>query len=206
MFHINVNLLIIAITTLVSILAWRDEKFFFRLVFHPYLIVNNKQWYRLFSYGLVHANWVHLIVNMFVLYSFGGIVESSYVYLWENKGHLMYALLYVSALAISSVYDLKKYGGDYTYSAVGASGATSAVVFASIMLFPLQKIYIFFIPIGIPAIVFGVVFMIYSVYMSKRNADNIGHNAHFWGAVYGFLFVLLFDYRLIFAFFNQILH
>ena len=100
--------------------------------------------------------------------------------------------------------DLKQYKDDYNYHAVGASGATSAVIFAGILLYPMQKIYIFFIPIGIPAFIFGILFLIYSAYMSRRNIDNIGHNAHFYGAVYGFFFTLMFDYKLIVHFFLNI--
>jgi membrane associated rhomboid family serine protease len=189
-----INLIIIIITVLVSVLALMRKDLFYRLSFNAYAVAHQRQWYRLLSYGFIHANWTHLLINMFVLWMFGEIVEDSYVYLFDKKGHVMYLLLYVSSILISTMYDLKLYKEDYYYHAVGASGATSAVIFASILLFPLQKIYLFFIPIGIPAFIFGILFLIYSMYMAKRNVDNIGHNAHFFGAVYGFFFVVMFNY------------
>ena len=204
MYAFNVTLLIIAVTILVSALAWRHEAWYRSLLLHPFAVVQRGQWYRLFSYGLVHADWGHLLVNMFTLYFFGRSTEIFYVYCWGNRGHLLFLLLYVSAMAVSCLYDLIRYGEQYDYRAVGASGAVSATLFASILAFPLQKIYIFFIPIGIPAFLFGVLFLVYSAYMSKRGGDNIGHATHFVGAIYGFLFALMFNYRLIFSFFNQI--
>ncbi|OQA92911.1 MAG: Rhomboid family protein [Bacteroidetes bacterium ADurb.Bin234] len=199
-----INLIIIVITVVVSVLALMRKDLFYRLSFNAYAVAYQRQWYRLLSYGFIHANWTHLLINMFVLWMFGEIVEDSYVYLFDKKGHVMYLLLYVSSILISTMYDLKLYKEDYNYHAVGASGATSAVIFASILLFPLQKIYLFFIPIGIPAFIFGILFLIYSMYMSKRNVDNIGHNSHFFGAVYGFFFVVMFNYKLLIAFFVKI--
>ena len=206
MYSLNVNMIIMAVTILVSLLAWRNEQWFNGLLLHPFSVVQSGQWYRMFSYGLVHANWGHLLVNMFTLYFFGRVTEMSYVYLWGGKGHLLYALLYVSALAVSCIQDVRKQADEYSYSAVGASGAVSAVLFASILLWPTQKIFIFFIPIGIPAFIFGILFLAYSVYMAKKGEDNIGHATHFIGAVYGFMFALLFNYKLIFLFLEQIFH
>lgn len=206
MYFLSVNSVIMAVTILVSVVAWQNENWFGRLLLHPFSVVQQGQWYRMFSYGLVHANWGHLIVNMFTLYFFGRSTEMSYVYIWGTKGHLLYALLYVSALAVSCIQDVRKQSDEYSYSAVGASGAVSAVLFASILLWPTEKIFIFFIPIGIPAFIFGVLFLVYSAYMAKKGEDNIGHTTHFLGAIYGFLFALLFNYKLIFLFFQQILH
>ncbi len=199
-----VNLFLIVVTVAVSVMALLRNNIFYQLSFNAYAIAYQRQWYRLLSYGFIHANWMHLFINMFVLWMFGELLEDSYVYLFDSKGHFMYLLLYISSIVISSIFDLKKYKEDYNYQAVGASGATSAVIFAGILLYPTQKIYIFLIPIGIPAFIFGVLFLIYSMYMAKKNMDNIGHTAHFYGAVYGFLFVLMFDYKLIIQFFVQI--
>ena len=199
-----VNLLLIIITIGVSVLALLKKNIFYRLSFNAYAVAYQRQWYRLFTYGFIHANWIHLFVNMFVLWTFGELLEDSYVYLFNNKGHMMFLLLYLTSIIISSMFDLKQYKDDYHYHAVGASGATSAVVFAGILLYPMQKLYIFFIPIGIPAFIFAILFLIYSIYMAKKNVDNIGHTAHFFGAVYGFLFALMFDYKLIVGFVLQI--
>jgi membrane associated rhomboid family serine protease len=163
---------------------------FRRLAFNAYDIKHFKNSYRFLSYALIHADWVHLLVNMMVLYSFGRIVEQYYEILFGLKGILYFILLYVGGTALSTLPSYGKHKDDYTYTAVGASGAVSAVVFASILFDPLSKIYIFLIPIGIPAIVFGVLYLVYSAYMGKKNIDNVGHDAHFWGAVFGFVFTI----------------
>ncbi|HOF16486.1 MAG TPA: rhomboid family intramembrane serine protease [Bacteroidales bacterium] len=199
-----VNLIVLSITVLISIIAFNRKDVFYALSFNAYAVAHRRQWYRVLSYGFIHANWVHLLVNMFVLWMFGGLLEKTYVYLFATKGYFMYLLLYLSSIVVATMGDLKQYKDDYNYHAVGASGATSAVIFAGILLYPMQKIYIFFIPIGIPAFIFGILFLIYSAYMSRRNIDNIGHNAHFYGAVYGFFFTLMFDYKLIVHFFLNI--
>ena len=204
MYSLNVNMVIMAVTILVSVLAWRNEQWFNGLLLHPFSVVQRGQWYRMFSYGLVHANWGHLIVNMFTLYFFGRVTEMSYVYLWGGKGHLLYALLYVSALAVSCIQDVRKQA-DVSFPFM-LQHRRPKVLFASILLWPTQKIFIFFIPIGIPAFIFGILFLAYSVYMAKKGEDNIGHATHFIGAVYGFLFALLFNYKLIFLFLEQIFH
>ena len=126
-----------------------------------------------------------------VLYSFGRIVEQYYGFYFSLKGILYYLLLYIGGTALSTLPSYGKHKDDYSYTAVGASGAVSAVVFASIVFDPLNKIYIFLIPIGIPAIIFGILYLVYSWYMGKKNIDNIGHDAHFWGAIFGFVFTIL---------------
>jgi membrane associated rhomboid family serine protease len=186
----SVTLIIIVVTALVSLLAFNNHEMFRRLAFNAYDIKHFKNSYRFLSYALIHADWVHLLVNMMVLYSFGRIVEQYYEILFGSKGILYFILLYVGGTALSTLPSYGKHKDDYTYTAVGASGAVSAVVFASILFDPLSKIYIFLIPIGIPAIVFGVLYLVYSAYMGKKNIDNVGHDAHFWGAVFGFVFTI----------------
>ena len=202
---INVSIFLIAITFFVTVFTWKRRVLFEKMMFHAPSVAYNKEWYRLLSYGFLHANWGHLFVNMFVLWMFGRQVEAEYVYLFDNKGYILFLFLYLSAIVISTLYDLKKQKDNYNFRAVGASGAVSAVLFAYIFLFPTQKIYFMFIPIGIPAVLFGIFYLIYSSYMSKQNIDNVGHDAHFWGGVYGFLFILPFKWKLLIAFFVQIM-
>ncbi len=187
----SVSIIIILITAGVSVFAFSNRDLFRRLAFNAYDIKHFKNSYRFLSYALVHADWIHLLVNMMVLYSFGGIVEQYYNMYFGLKGILYYILLYVAGAALSTLPAYGKHKDDYSYTAVGASGAVSAVVFASIIFAPLSKIYLFPIPIGIPAILFGVLYLIYSGYMGKKNIDNIGHDAHFWGAVFGFVFTII---------------
>ena len=199
-----VTLGIIALTALISILAFSNRELFRRFVFNAYDIKHFKHGYRFLSYALIHADWIHLLINMMVLYSFGQVVEAYYGFIFGPKGIFYYVLLYIGGIVLSTTPSYGKHRDDYTYSAVGASGAVSAVVFASILFDPLNKIYLFMLPIGIPAVIFAVLYLVYSWYMAKRNIDNIGHDAHFWGAVFGFVFTLALKPSLINHFFLSI--
>jgi len=198
----SVTIIIIAITVIVSVLAFSNHEIFRRLAFNAYDIKHFKNSYRFLSYALIHADWIHLLINMMVLYSFGRIVEQYYGILFGVKGILYFILLYIGGTALSTLPSYGKHKDDYTYTAVGASGAVSAVVFASIIFDPLMKIYLFFVPIGIPAIIFGVLYLIYSAYMGKKNIDNVGHDAHFWGAIFGFVFTIVLKPELILRLFS----
>jgi membrane associated rhomboid family serine protease len=185
-----ITYLIIGITVVVSIIAFQRRDIFNQLKFNAYDIKVYKKYYRFLSYGLVHADWMHLFINMFVLYSFGDIVSQFFDYHFGIKGNVYFVLLYMGGLAFSTLFDFGKYKNDPYYNAVGASGAVAAIVFSSILLYPSGKIFLFFIPIGIPSPLFGVLYLAYSVYMGKKGTDNIGHNAHFWGAIYGLIFTI----------------
>ncbi|NVO18213.1 MAG: rhomboid family intramembrane serine protease [Bacteroidetes bacterium] len=200
-----VTLAIIGISSLVSIIAFGNTDLYKRLMFNAYDIKHFKHSYRFLSYGLVHASWIHLIINMMVLYSFGSNVELRYGMVFGVKGIFYYLLLYIGGIVLSTTPSYGKYKDDYSYNAVGASGAVSGIVFASIVFDPLSKIYLFLIPFGIPAIIFGILYLVYSWYMSKKNLDNIGHDAHFWGAVFGFVFTLALKPSLFAIFLQQIL-
>ena len=201
---LNLNLIIVIGTVVTSFLAFNNVELFNRLKFNAYLIKERKEAWRFFSYALVHAGWMHLLINMWVLYSFGGIVEEVMTIQFGSLAMLYYGLLYVGGVIFSTLFDFRKHKSDPYYNAVGASGAVSAVVFASILLYPSGSIYIFPIPFALPSWVFGIVYLIYSAYMGKKGADNIGHNAHFWGAVYGIVFTVILNPGVIPNFFSTI--
>ncbi len=185
-----ITLILLLITTGVSILAFQKEDLFAKLRFNAWLIHHRKQGYRFLSYGLIHADWIHLLINMFVLYSFGPFVEMAYRAVFGLKGIFYYILLYVGAIAFSTISSYAKHKDNQYYNAVGASGAISAIVFAAVIFNPLAPLGILFIPISIPAVLFAFLYLVYSAYMSKRGEDNIGHDAHFWGAIFGFAFTI----------------
>jgi membrane associated rhomboid family serine protease len=114
-------------------------------------------------------------------------------------------MLYIGGLGFSTLFDMRKYNETPSYNAVGASGAVSAVLFASILIYPLGKISLLFIPIGIPSFIFGGLYLAYSAYMGKKNMDNIGHSAHFWGAIYGLILPIALKPSLFGNFLNQIM-
>jgi membrane associated rhomboid family serine protease len=189
--NFGLNTVLLAGTVIISIMAFNNNDLFRKLLFNAYLIKFKKQWYRFFSYALVHSGWMHLIINMYVLWSFGDIVEYVLKNNFGAQGILYYALLYVGGIIFSTLFDFRRHKDDPYYNAVGASGAVSAVVFASILLYPSGSIFIFPIPFPLPSWVFGIAYLIYSVYMDKKGHDNIGHNTHFWGAVFGIIFTAI---------------
>ncbi len=197
---------IIAITCLISILAFNNPVLLNRMQFNAYAIKHQQQGWRFFSYALVHGSWGHLAINMFVLWSFGGIVYEIYTYLFGSLGILYFILLYVGGIAFSVLYDYGRHKDNEWYNAVGASGAVSAVVFASIILYPAGGVYLFFIPVEIPSPIFGILYLIYSAYMAKRGRDNIGHDAHFWGAIYGVILTIAFKPELFLRFVDEVLN
>jgi len=196
--------LIIGITIIISLVAFNRRDIFDKLRFNAYAIKHDKEGWRFFSYALLHADWVHLFINMFVLYSFGEVVWAYFLFLFEGKAILFFLLLYIGGVIFSVLIDFGIHKDNPYYAAVGASGAVSAVVFSSIILMPTAKLYLFFIPIPIPAAVFGILYLIYSAYQGKRGRDNVGHNAHFWGAIYGITFTIALKPRLATLFLEQL--
>ena len=186
-----VTIILIAITCLVSILCFTGTLDSNKLVFNAWSVWHRKEWYRMLSYGLIHGGWGHLFFNMLTLFFFGRVVEQYFALAFgETLGIILYVVLYVTAIAVSTAGDLIKYRDVRNYNAVGASGAVSAILFASILFEPKMGIYIYLIPIPIPGYIFAPLYLLYCWYMARRNMDNIGHTAHFWGAVYGLLFPL----------------
>lgn len=200
----TISLIILIITVAVSITAFNQRELMARLLFSPYEIERKKQWYRFFTYGFVHADFIHLFVNMWVLYIFGDVVESALQFYFPEKGLVFFVMLYVGGLAFSTLYSYGRHRENYAYSAVGASGAVSSVVFAFILLNPMAGLFIFPFPFEVPAWAFGLLYLVYSWYMAKQGKDNIGHDAHFFGALYGILFMILIKPELIQSFMDQL--
>ena len=189
-FSYPITILIIGVTILVSIFCFSGRGFD-ALKFNAYDVWHRRKWYKMLTYGLVHSGWGHLFFNMLTLYFFGSVVEQYYTAeLGPLKGPLLYLGLYGSAIVVSTIGDLVKYRDNYNYNAVGASGAVSAVLFATILFNPKIGIYIYLIPIPVPGYIFAPLYLLYCWWMARRNVDNIGHSAHFWGAVYGVLYTL----------------
>jgi membrane associated rhomboid family serine protease len=202
-----ITLIIVIVTVLVSMAAFRYKELLYRFDLSPYHIVQKKQYYRIFTHAFLHADYVHLGINMLVLYSFGRGIEQVFGSLEDQglifSGPFFYLLLYVASIALSALSTITKYRNNEGYTAVGASGAVSAVIFTYIFFAPLQKIY-FYMILPIPGIVFGILYLVYSSYMGRRNKDNINHAAHFWGAVVGFLFPILLEPSLIKVFLENL--
>ena len=175
-------IVIIAANILFSYKGFNDLSFFRKYEFHIGSIRSGEQ-IRMLSSGFLHANWGHLFFNMFTLYMFAPVVIS---YL----GGFMFVLIYAVSLVCGSLLTLVFHNNDYNYRAIGASGAVTGILYSAILLEPEMSLYLFFIPIPIPAYVFGIGYLLYSIYGMKAQNDNIGHTAHFGGAVGGYLFTI----------------
>ncbi|MEQ8523825.1 rhomboid family intramembrane serine protease [Gracilimonas sp.] len=181
----SVTLILITANVVVSLVAlYALPQVFEKGMMMPYRVMRENTWYELISSGFIHAGIGHLFLNMFVLFFFGMVLERSI-------GREHFIALYLSALVISSLPSLFQHKDNPEFATVGASGAVESVLFGFILLFPLDPIYIMFIPFGIPAIIFGALFLIYSVFASKREG-RINHEAHIAGAIWGFLYLIIF--------------
>ena len=196
---------LILVSVVVSILAFQNRELFVKLLFSPYITRANKEWHRFFTHAFVHADWPHLLVNMYVLYSFGTALENYYFSaLFDSKAKFYFILLYVGGILASSYPSFEKHKNDTGYSSVGASGAVSAIVFSFILINPAQEMGLLLLPFRVPGFLFGILYLFYSWYMAKKQVDNIGHDAHFWGAVFGVAFTALLKPALITTFFERI--
>ena len=202
---LSVTLIIIIITAGVSFIAMNNRDIFVKLLYSPYQAFHRKEYYRLFTHALLHSGWMHLFVNMYVLYIFGRVVESSFDYYNEGAGKFFYILLYVGGIIFATLPALRKHRDDTMYSSVGASGAVAAILFASIAIRPTMSIYFIFLPIPIPAFIFGVLYLLYEAYMDKKADDYVAHDAHYYGAIFGVLFTFVSLSGSFINFFTQIL-
>ncbi len=185
----SITLLLIILTGAVSLAAFNNPGLFQRLLFEPFVIGVRGEWYRFITHAFIHANWPHLLVNMFVLYFFGRNVEMLYPMIAPGLPVWVSFLgLYVGGILASSIPSYRKHLYNPTYRAVGASGAVSAVLFAQVLMLPTSEVAFLFLPIPMPAWVFGVLYLAYSWYMDKRGGDNVAHDAHFHGAVFGIIY------------------
>ncbi len=175
---------------MISVSAFSNNTLYNKFIMYPYGMHEPKEYYRLLSSGFIHADWMHLFFNMFTLYAFGQYVEQTF----EAMGKpYLFPILYLMAIVASSLPDMIKHKDHSYFRSLGASGGVAAVLFSSVYFYPWAKIQIMFIPFGIPAVIFAGLYLAYCVYASKKGNDNINHDAHFWGAIFGFVFTFLFD-------------
>jgi len=185
-----VTLTIIAATVISSLAAFNNYNLFNRWKFNAYAVKHERQLWRFLTYGFIHADYPHLFINMIVLWSFGDFVEQAYSVLFPGNWLVLFLILYFAGMIISTLFSFIKHRDNPAYNAVGASGAVSAITFASILMDPTGGVYLFFIPITIPAVVFGLPYLVHLYVMARKAKDNIGHDAHFWGAIFGVVFTL----------------
>ena len=186
-----ITLAIIGITCVISFLSFENRGLFERLKHAPYLEKRNNEYYRLLSSGFVHGSWAHLLINMYVLYEFGGTIEQRFNLDFEMMGNLFYVLFYVITIAAANISTFVKHQNHPGFGSIGASGAVSGIIFAYVLFYPLRGIGFIFIPgLNIPAIILGIGYLIYSAWASKKGRDHIDHDAHYYGALFGMLFCI----------------
>lgn len=189
----SVTLIILIVTSIVSIVAFKNEKMLDDLIFYPPAVTERKQYYRFFTCGFIHANVPHLVFNMYSFWIFGEYVELLFMTIFGPTGRWYYLVMYMSALAVCLFPTYAKNKENYHYRSLGASGAVSAVIFAFIFLNPLQGIGLIFLPreLMIPGFIFGFLYLGISSYLDKKGGGNINHSAHIWGALYGIVFLIV---------------
>ncbi|NCT66066.1 MAG: rhomboid family intramembrane serine protease [Rhodanobacteraceae bacterium] len=195
-----VTLFIIAVTCVVSFAGFSNPRLIDRLILWSPALTRGKEYWRLASCGLIHADVPHLLFNMITLYFFGTAMERFYVSYLGGGGYLLF---YVGGLVVSSLPSWWQHRNDNGYRSLGASGAVSAVLFAFILLQPWATIYVFVVPV--PAIIYAVLYLGYTIYMDRQRSDHINHSAHLWGAIYGVLFTILMEPRVLSTFFGRLL-
>ncbi len=179
-----VTIVLIAANVIITYKGLGDYSFFEKYKFNVGAI-RRKEQIRMLSSGFLHVNTQHLLFNMITLYFFANPVL-------RFVGELKFLLIYFGSLIAGSLLSLYFHKNEYHYSAVGASGAVTGVLYSSILFDPDMSLYMFFIPIPIPAYVFGIAYLLYSIYGMKKQIGNIGHDAHFGGAIGGYVITLLF--------------
>lgn len=169
---------IFALTIGASLLAFNNEGLYGKWMLHPYSVYRKKNVFTLITSGLIHKDWMHLFFNMLSYYFFAFMLET-------RIGHWQFGVLYISSLVLSDLPSIAKHKNDYWYHSLGASGAVSAVIFSFIVYEPMTKMMIMPLPIPIPALLFGILYLVYCHYASKHARDNVNHDAHFFGALCG---------------------
>jgi len=200
----NISTYIIIFTCIFSISAINNHSIFNKFQFNPYQTKEKKEWYRFLSHAFLHADYMHLLVNMFVLFFFGRNVELYFNHFFAEKGIFYFIGLYIGGILFSVLPTYQKHQNDSWYNSVGASGAVSAIVFSSIIFDPFNKICLYGL-LCFPGILWGIFYLGYSYYMGKKGGDNINHDAHLGGAIFGVLFTLAAKPQLALDFLNQII-
>jgi membrane associated rhomboid family serine protease len=195
--------IIVAVTVVLSFMAFSNPDLTRKFIFNPYAINKRKQYYRFITSGFLHNDHMHLIFNMISLYFFGAGVEFIFSQVFGTLGPIYFVTLYILGIIVSDIPTYFKHQNNPGYNALGASGGVSSVVFAFILFLPLHKIDLFFF-VPIPGFILGALYIFYSWYSSRKANDNINHDAHLYGALFGLVFCIVLYPQAVPDFFKQL--
>jgi membrane associated rhomboid family serine protease len=196
--------LFFAITLVSSFIAFQNPQQKIRWMLNPYTLIRQRRYGTLFTSGLIHGDFSHLLFNMITFFYFAFPLEMFMVLSKGISGHIIFAAFYILTMVLSDISTIIKQKDNPSYFSLGASGAISAIIFGFIYFDPTAKMGILFIPIPISAPVFGLLYILYSIYSSRHNRDNINHEAHLWGGLTGFIFCLIVFYEQLPIFLDEI--
>ncbi len=188
----SITFIILLLTVATSIIGFSNPTFLSKGMLNPYMVHNRKEYWRLISSGFLHAGFFHLLINMMVLLGFGTVVEMYYREAFPANGKIYFTILYLGSILVANIPSLNKHKDNIYYNSLGASGAVAAILFASILFDPWQKIYIFGI-LPLPGVILGPLYLFFEYTMSNRGGTNINHDAHFYGAIFGLLYTIILD-------------
>lgn len=201
----TITVLIIILTCIVSYYGFNDRRILDRYKHYPYEEIRHKSYYRLLTAAFLHGSWTHLLINMFVLYQFGEYVEKQFRQFMGISGSIIFLVFYVLMAIGANIPTMIRQSNNRGFASIGASGAVSGILFMFILINPWSMLLIFFI-IPCPAIVAGILYLIYSSWASKNSRDGIDHSAHFYGAIMGVLLFILVRPQIISEFINRLLN
>ncbi|MGF1637055.1 MAG: rhomboid family intramembrane serine protease [Cyclobacteriaceae bacterium] len=201
---LSITYILIIITSTVSLIAMRQTAMQNRLIFNPYRVKTRREYWRFLSSGFIHKDLLHLLFNMIALYFFGAVIETVFGYHFKELGIVYYLLLYFGGVVVSDIPSFFRHHNNPYYNSLGASGGVSAVLFGAILYRPTSSICIYF-AICLPAFILGILYLLYSFYFGKKIGDNVNHDAHFYGAIYGALFTILLRPEVLHSFYQKII-
>lgn len=200
----SLSFLIMAVTVGISLLAWQKPTWLDAMMMSPYRIDRKKEYWRFITSGFIHADFAHLFFNLFSFYFFGTQLEYIFGIIFPGFGGEVFIFFYLMAILVADLPTYFKQRNNPYFNSLGASGAVSAVIFAGIMFFPTEKIYLFGF-VGIPGFIYAGLFTWYSIAMDRRGRDYVNHSAHLYGGLFGVLFITLTRPSTWVEFFSQIL-
>jgi len=202
--NIDILLIIIIVTVGVSLLAFNNNDTMQKMMYIPYDVKQNRSYIRMLSHVLIHADYGHLLFNMLSLYFLGDVLLNGYLIFYDMPkvdglvpdygplaGQLHFLALYVLGGLFATIIPFIRNQDNPNYRSLGASGAVSAVIFGAIIWNPTMELNLMFIPIAIPAYIFGPLYLLYEFYADKRGNTGIAHDAHIGGALFGIVYILI---------------